>query len=374
MSPVHRTAGCGFKEPSRHWSVGSLSCAVISACLALAAALTAAEPATAAVVQTVPSPSTAPGVRLWDPPAFTHWPAVMWRDETRHAAIGLPVQQASVTGTLGWVGGDAWPITLPVQTERIGGLLTLPTLGVDQDGRRLLARVLIGAQGHEVPLRLADVRRPWPISGLRGGFPVDSDGTSVVLVGERYDPAVARRWQMAKTAASRPIGAPLLVGDPLSALGASPWTGLDCAQRPATDARRPHHAVLAALATLPDPLPATIIWCPGNGAVAGGVWDPEEPRLIEALGQRLDALGAGPRLVLALPPAPIEERAAAVQVERRTALIRTASVHGWTIVDLAGEAGPAETANRVADGIFAPYPTGDAQRRMHAALAAALHR
>ena len=58
--------------------------------------------------------------------------------------------------------------------------------------------------------------------------------------------------------------------------------------------------MLVALATLPDPLPRTVIWCPGNQAIIGGAWTEEEDRVVSALRSRFTALGARPRLVLAL--------------------------------------------------------------------------
>ena len=326
------------------------------------------------VIQTTPSPSLAPGIRIWPAPAFTHWPAVVYRDEPRNLAFALPVRQPGVTGTIAWQGGTPLPFTLPDHADRIGGLIDLPApllLGSDSE-RRCIAEVRLAEANADLALRLVASSAPWPHVKLREGFPVDAQDAPVVLVDERFDAALARRWSLAQTPLPRPTGAALIVGDPLEALGRSPWDGLAADRRPATDERYPQHAALVALAVLPVPLPRTIIWCPGNQVVRGGAWSAEEGRLIGALTHRLVALGAKPKLVLALPPDHLESRYQAIQESRRDALVQEAVTYQWTVLDLNRAAGEVAVANRVGEGVFTTYPNGEGQARIHAALAKAL--
>jgi hypothetical protein len=157
-------------------------------------------------------------------------------------------------------------------------------------------------------------------------------------------------------------------------MGADTWSTAVAERRPALDQRYPHHAALLALARLPEPLPRTILWSPGNQALHGGAWSREEERVLCALSTRLGALGVAPRLVLALPPQPLEERLQDKHRERREVLLRAAQTLSWEVLDLARVAGEATTANRVADGLFAPYPVGTAQERVRAAIADAAAR
>ena len=316
-----------------------------------------------------PSPSTAPGIRIWPKPAFSHWPAVAFADETRNIAISLPVRRAGVTGTIGWQGFAVLPFTLPTGAESISGLLPLPPVaGQPIQPGRLLAQVKLAEFDTDLQVTVAAVGSAWPQRALRNGFPVDADDVPVVLVDRRLDPTEKRRWSLLVSELPRPTGPVILVGDPLESLGANAWTGIEAERRPAPDQRYPHHAVLVALATLPDPLPRTVIWCPGNQAIIGGAWTEEEDRVVSALRNRFTALGARPRLVLALPPQPVEERLAERQRERREVLQRAAIAYDWDVVDLERAAGPAASANRVADGLFTTYPTGPALDRIRAAL------
>lgn len=331
------------------------------------ARLIAAEPSSSAAVP--PSPSTAPGVRIWSPPRFTHWPALIYADEERNLSFELPVERAGVLGSVGWDGRPALPITLPGDTDRVSGLMPVPAgLGVHT------AAITIGSAVTRLPLRLADVRQPWPLAALRDGFPVDGDGVPTILVDRRRDPASERQWNLFDAGLPRATGGPLLVGDPLADLGGDAWQGLTAETRIAVDARHPQHAVMVALATLPTPLPRTLIWSPGNGALFGGAWTPEEERLLGAIRSRCAALGALPRLVLLLPPVPLDPELQEQARTRRDLLARSAGFQGWTVVDLDAIAGAGEAANRVADGLFTRHPIGEARARITAAIAEELRR
>lgn len=316
-----------------------------------------------------PSPSTAPGIRIWPPPAFTHWPAIAYADESRNAAVGVPVQKRGAEGAWRWEDGPVIPLRLPDDVDQTSGLVDLRLT----PGVRTLIVTLPEAE-HRLPLRVVPAGGPWPIARLTDGYPVDSASAPVVLLTARPQPARERTWALVKGALPRPAGRALVVGDPLTALHDSPWQGLDAETRPATDLVKPHHACLAALAVLPDPLPRTIVWCPGNGAIRIGLLDPEEPRLLGALRERCQALGAMPLLILALPPKPVEERLHEVHAQRREALVAEADRTGWRILDLARAAGDPATANRVGDNVFTTYPVGEALARERSALVEALAR
>ena len=328
----------------------------------------AAETTTPAPVP--PSPSTAPGVRIWPEPRFTHWPAVIYADEARNLSFELPVKHAGTPGRVGWEGGaPALPITLPDDTERVSGLMPVPS------GYGLhTALITIGDVTTRLSLRLADVRQPWPLVAMRNGFPVDAAGVPTILVDRRRDPASERQWKLLSADLPRSTGQPLLVGDPLADLGGDTWQGLSAERRRAVDDRHPQHAVLVALATLPQPLPRTLVWSPGNGALFGGAWTAEEERLLGVVRSRCATLGAAPRLVLLLPPIPLDPELQQQARERREQLARSAGFQGWSVVDLEGIAGPAETANRVADGLFTRHPIGEARQRISDAIAAELRR
>jgi hypothetical protein len=323
----------------------------------------------AAAAEMPPSPADVPGVRIWPPPQLTHWPAIAYADEQRNAALAIPVQTPGAAGELGWVGGAMLPFTLPSDVEQTSALIDL----VLQPGARQVRVALPGAE-HRLPLRVVPATEAWPIAGLREGFPVDADGAAVVLLDHRPMPAQERTWALLQGTLVRPGGRALVVGDTLLALNTSPMTGLDAELRPATDLRAPHHACLAALARLPDPLPRTLVWSPGNDGIAIGAADPEEIRLMGTVRNRLAAMGARPLLIVALPPEPAEERLRPVHAARREALIAAADTVGWKVLDLARAAGPADSANRVGDGLYAPYPVGEAQGRVAQALADLLAR
>lgn len=313
-----------------------------------------------------PSPADVPGVRIWPPPAFTHWPAIAYPDETRNAAVGLPVQTRGGKASWGWVGGADIPLRLPDDVDQTSGLVDLALT----PGQRVL-RVVLPEGEHRLPLRVEPAASAaWPAVRLVDGYPVDQAGVPVVLLAARPQPARERTWALLRSELPRPAGRPLLVGDPLEAFHDSPWNGLDAETRPATDLIRPHHACLVALAALPTPLPRTIIWCPGNGAIRSGEHDPEEVRFLGAVRERCTALGAQPLLVLALPPRPVEGRLQAAHEARREALVAEADRTGWRLVDLARAAGDPERANRVGDNVYTTYPAGEALSHVREALRA----
>lgn len=311
-----------------------------------------------------PSPSTAPGVRIWPDPRLTHWPAIVYEREERNVSFELPVKRAGVSGSAGWRGGKALPFVLPENTERISGLLPLPT----ETGQHT-AEIQIEGVVTALRLRIVDIRQPWPIEALRDGFPVDAENQPVVLVDRRRDPGSELKWRVLAASLARPVGRPLLVGDPLAALGGDAWQGLDAEPRPALDERFPQHAVLAALAQLSDPLPRTVVWSPGNQVLHGGAWSAEEERLFGAIRSRFEAAGVLPRLVLLLPPTPLDAGLQEQARQRRELLQRSAGFLGWTVLDADRVAGNAAEANRVGEGVFTRYPHGAAQERLRRALA-----
>lgn len=357
--------------------------ALVLGCLACcASAGEAIAPAPAPVAPPItapvpPSPSTAPGIRIWPDPRFTHWPPVVYRDEARNVAFALPVKKPGVAGTIAWEGQTPLPFTLPSDAESISGLLPLPANIADHR-----ATVAIDSGSFPIVLRVCDAREAWPISALRGGFPVDADGRAVVLQDRRRGTREERVWSFLDGGEVRPTGRVLLVGDALEALGSRVWDGLDADGRPASDERYPHHAVLVALAAIlgdgpGEPrqrLPRTLVWSPGNQTLHGGAWSAEEERVLGLVRTRCERLGVMPRLVLALPPLPVEGHLQARAAERRDLLLRSANRLGWVVVDLARAAGAPEEANRVAPQVFTTYPLAPAQERMRAALRDALAR
>ena len=315
-----------------------------------------------------PSPADVPGVRIWPPPMFTHWPAIAYADESRNAAVGLPVKGPGLKAEWGWEGDKPIPLTLPDDAERTSGLVDLRL----EPGLRRL-RVGMPDGDHRLPLRVVPAAETaWPIERLVDGYPVDVSGVPVVLLASRPQPGRERTWARLKDSHPRPNGRAILVGDPLEALGETAWSGLDAELRPATDLVKPHHACLVALARFTAPLPRTVVWSPGNGAIQVGEPDPEEVRLLGVLRERFAALGVEPLLIVALPPAPVEERLAAAHEARREALQAEADRTGWRILDLARAAGPATTANRMGENVFTAYPNGPAQARVRETLRAAL--
>ncbi len=330
-----------------------------------------------------PSPSTVPGIRIWPAPAITHWPAVIYADEERNVAFGLPVRQPGVAGSIGWQGQPALPITLPVNLERISGLLPLPTTPGLYQAELILARQ--PQPGNGLRVRLVDAAKPWPHTALRDGFPIDAEGVPVVLIDRRRDANDERRWTLiASLNRPRPMSQALIVGDPLAALGDSPFNQLPAKVVEAVDVTQPWHAQVVALATEAatwgsEPLktaPRTIIWSPGNQALQANTWTTEEDRVFGLVRTRLSALEIYPRLVLVLPPTPLDDREPVLKqaVVRRDHLRRAAAALGWVVLDAERFTGPAESANQLAAQVYAPGPVGEARLRLRSAVAAELAR
>lgn len=355
-----------------------LSCVVVSAIIAEEPVPpVSTTPPNASSVPVPPSPSSAPGIRIWPDPRFTHWPPLVYRDEPRNVAFALPVKKGGAAGTIAWENQTPLPFTLPNDAESISGLLPLPSAIGDHR-----ATVAIESGSFPIVLRLCDARESWPITGLNNGFPVDADGRAVVLQDRRRGTREERVWSFLDGGEVRPVGRAVLIGDALEALGSRVWDGLDADARPASDERYPHHAVLVALAAIlgdgsGEPrqrLPRTIVWSPGNQTLHGGAWTAEEERVLGVIRTRCERIGVMPRLVLALPPLPVEAHLQARAAERRDLLLRSANRLGWVVVDLARAAGAPEEANRVAPQVFTAYPLAPAQERMRAVLREALTR
>ena len=276
---------------------------------------------------------------------LTAWPAVIHADEAHRLAFRLSAA-APGSATVGWDGGEASPFALPAGVSE--GLLALPHGAGLHHG---VAR----CDGREsaFTIRLAEVASPWPIAALRRGLPVDAEGVPVVLLDRRPTVNDLRRARLAATALPRPAGRPLLVGDPLG----GGWRDLDAEQRVACALPFPQHAALLALVDVGQP--RTIVWSPGNGALYARSWA-DESRLCAALGTRLSALGMRPRLVLALPPAPVASTWSDADRQRRQELTSAAQAAGWELCDLAAAAGEARLANRVSDGLYGEQPLGAA--------------
>jgi hypothetical protein len=356
---------------------------------------------TVSTLELPPSPSKAPGVRIWPDPHFTHWPSIVYRDESRNVAFTLPVKSAGINGTIAWTFSKPLPFTLPSDADAISGLLPLPTdVGTHQatvtlDGNAASTKqdeltdegiihqvkAPLEAKSYSLSLRVVDAREAWPLARLEQGYPVDHDGKPVVLQDRRRGTREERVFSLLDADGTRPTGRAVVVGDPLEAMGSQAMTGLDADLRVASDERFPHHAVLVALASvLADPLPSghsrprTIVWSPGNQSLISGAWTSEEERLLGAVRTRCERLAIAPRLVLALPPLPIETHLQARAAERRELLLRSANRLGWAVIDLARAAGAPEQANLFAPQVFTTYPVGAAQERMRIALKEALVR
>ncbi len=323
----------------------------------------------------LPSPSTHDGKRIWQPPQFTHWPAIMYADEQRHFAFSVPIQKAGLV-RVGW--RDAELAEIQVGKERAntvqsGLLMRGANIG------RFEAVVALAQNETTLPVQVLSVTEPhWPHMALRNGMTVDADGNPVVLILERRNQERERRWKfLSKGSLPRPTGRAVMVGDPLTALNASAWDGLDADTIVAEDERYPQHAVIVALAAYTtelelEALPRTVIWSPGNAPLYAQTVSGEEERLLHLISARFEALACIPQCIIALPPLPVEERLREQAEQRREALRSSALFQGWQVVDLGARAGDPEDANRVADGLYCRYPCGESQEVLRVALRAAL--
>lgn len=371
------------------------SCLILLFCLPLAGGEPSGPPMIEGKV-VPPSPADPvahPGLRIWDEPAFTHWPSIVYDREERNLAFFLPVPanreldqkkgfkrpeggysnpfgwQAGDQGTIGWEPGAKLPFTLDADPEidRVSGLLTLPL----QTGIHT-AVVTIAKGTRNLRLRIADAKQTWPLAKLVNGFPVDAEGVPTVLVDQRPDPGRERRFEVFKPDLPRPTGRALVVGDPMAAMGSDCFRDLDAEVRPATDLRYPQNAALIALASLGAPLPRTILWSPGNDILFANAWSEEEDRLLGGLRTRLESLGAMPRLVLLLPPLPVDDELQERAVARREFLQRSAQFRGWSVLDVQMIIKDQLKATEVGPSVHTRYPHGLAMVQIRQAIAQSL--
>jgi hypothetical protein len=306
------------------------------------------------------SPAAVPGLRILPPPALTHWPAIAYPDEARHAAFSIAYhdpalhrRQPAFAGTVLQAGDEilvGWsdalvPARLPPGREGIGGLLPLPGPG---DHRAMIA-------GTEAVLRVVPAAEPWPIAGLRDGFPVDASGAAVVILDRRQDRAGDRAFRWLASPPPRPSGSPVVLG-PAAVVAGLPGRGIPC-----DHPTHPHHAALAALAAIDRDPPRTVVWLPGPESLNSKAWR-EEDRVLGAVRSRYGARGFLPRLVLVLPPEPTPPHP---DHGARLRLLRAAArSQEWEVVD------PADgTPSEIAPGVFAHDPGWNDLRRRLAALA-----
>jgi len=316
-----------------------------------------------------PSPSTAPGERIWPEPRLTHWPPVVYRDEHRNCAFRLPVRDPGQPGSVGWEGGARLAFTLP-EEERIDSASGLVDLPGTPGEHRLVLR--LGEAKWTLPFRLVPVGDTWPHQNLINGFPVDGAGFPVGLLARRRDADVERRYALFKPELPRGTGEPVIVGDPMPALGSTSWDGLELRQVPVAETRHPHHAALVTIAGLGDAVPATLVWSPGNHALLNRTWSSEEERFLDVVEARYQHRGRMPRLLLVLPPVPVDEALHEEAGRRRGLLARMADRLGWEVIDAERVCGPAAEANRVGEGVYTTYPHGEARIRLRDAIAQAV--
>ena len=339
------------------------------------------------------------GHRLYRLPTFTHWPAIVYADEQRNAAFHLPVPQRRPlrpkhapdpvgasddprsdigwwngdSGTIGWQDGPRLPIVLPddPEIERTSGLLDLP----QALGRHRVA-VTIGSGEQHFDLRIVDRAADWPHAGLINGFPVDDTGVPVVIRDQRFDPAKRRSWGVLREELPRQVDGPVwVVGDPLASIDGDVFAGLADVEagsvqvRPASDQRYPQHAALVAFAGLDwSRLPRTIVYSPGNAAIHARVWSPEASRILDLLLGRCEQAGYLPRLVLLLPPLPVDVALQSAARARREHLAQRAATLGWQLLDAERLLAAFEVPNAVGEGLTTRYPFGKARQRLAAAL------
>ncbi len=321
------------------------------------------------------SPSKVPGKYIWDEPAFTHWPGIVYRDEDRNVAFMIhnrfSRQGKLAEGAIGWPPGEMRAFTLPATEDalRVSGLTPLPK----KMGKHT-AQLKVDEESFDLPICIIDVNEEWVHADLKNGFPVDKEGIPVVLRIERPESQAGRDAGIIDAIGIRPEGKAVLLGDPMEALGSDTWKGIDAQRVEATNQRFPHHAVMVALAKMQAPWPRTIVYSPGNQALFARSWTQEEERILQVIEQRWKALGVKPKLVLALPPVPVQSYLKEQAKERRDLLRRSAIFRGWSILDLEKIAGPAEEANKVAEAAFTNYPIGEARKRIRDAYIEILKR
>ena len=310
-----------------------------------------------------PSPAEAPGIKIWPVPAFTVWPAVIHPGEVRHGVVTLPVRIAGGRTDLLWEGrtvsvpfpcADGWTLGKePPGTPTVGALVELPaTPGV------FTATVATG----KADLRVVRAGDTWPQSNLRDGLAVDDGGTPIVILAPRHDDVAERRFRLLNDRAQRPAGPPILLGDDLDgALAELPGVCV-IARR---DHRGASHPALVAAAHAFTNLPParSLCWSPGPVIFTAPA---EEDRVLDAIGTHFRALGQAPDRILLLP----EGRPGHQDEPRRQELAQAAAARGWKVVTVEHFAGT--NANRLADGVWAAGPTGEARLRLRQGLAALL--
>ncbi len=315
-----------------------------------------------------PGPAAVPGRRIWQPARFSAWPSLVYADEARHVALDMPLITAGQI-RLGWAEQvHELPVPEALIGKRHGALQPMPMapgwhellISVPQQGERQLG------------LRLVDIADPWPHTGLRAGQPVDAAGHPVVIRMPRWQSEQQRRWALFSRRPQAPTGEALVLGDPLVADNDDVFRDLPARCQLATDPLHPEAALLLAVAGLQPPYPRLLCWSPGNAALHSGTWSAEEARVFTALRLRFDALGWRPRLLVLLPPWPADPALQEQATARREWLQRQSAFLGWELLDAAVLAGPAQQANRVAEGVFTRYPRGAAQTAIRAALRAVL--
>ncbi len=328
----------------------------------------------AGAVEVPPSPSLAPGIALEPVPAITHWPAITYPDERATIAVRIPVTHPGGSATIGWRGGSFLPIVFP-DLPVAACLLPLTTPAV---GERVAQVTVDDLATVDLPITLHTTADAWPQVALVDGQPVDRTGRPVVLVDQRRN-ATAQRHLAAVAAFNSPRGAgtALVVGDPMTLAGSALWQGMPARFVPVTDDRFPANAMLVALAQdqarwITDP-PRTILVVPPPRCQDEPADQVTEQRLLTAIQSRCEALGTWPRLVLVLPALAQGAAADAARVvasqARRDDLRLAAQVAQWIVLDQERLAGPSEESHRLAEGVSAAVPVGEARDRMRAALA-----
>lgn len=315
-----------------------------------------------------PSPSQASAERIWPDPHLTHWPPLIYDDESRNAALTLPIREAGVAGWWGWQNGPRIPFTLPQQAM---GDQTAGLIGIPQEVGRHQGQVVIADHSWPLALRVIDVdSKPWPHQGLENGFPVDAEGVPVVVRLRRQYGQGDRRWIALRGRPPAGQGPALFIGDPLLSLGRGvidPVTQADDQEALPSlvthfvDSAHPSAAGLVAWAQWQHLEPRLVVWSPGNRCLESRLWTAEELRFMEAINQSVTAAGYQPRAVLLLPPLPVEQALRERAHGRLQALRYHATRHGWEVLDGEAIAGRQGQGAELSPGLYLRYPHGAAQ-------------
>ncbi|MFW5845920.1 MAG: hypothetical protein ACOCXJ_06820, partial [Planctomycetota bacterium] len=303
-------------------------------------------------------------------PELLSWPPVVTSAHDWHVALSIPMSNPAYGPghvlRLRWQGEPGVAATLPDDGRAaVGALALMP----DLPGLQSL-QVRCGDWNGSFPIHIQPVAAPdWPAMVWTDGAVHLADGghpVSLLLAEEPDADTAARAWWSLPAA----TGDPLFAGDPLAVLGGDAWPDLPARRLRMDDHPRGERRWAAVLAELQPPLPALILWSPGDEALRAGIRDRSEELWLHAIRQRCQALGQRPRLLLLLPPLPVREDLQAPAARRRDHLRDSAIAAGWTVYDAAAVSGPPTGANRIAPGLLARHPVGAAQ----AAIAALLRR